>query len=520
MKSRSVALRSARGLRPSRVAGVRRQAGSHFGTLANWLPFQSSTQDIPRERRLIALRAEDLLENDPHAVSLVGGMSTNVVGAGVKVQSRLDAEALGISPEEARQVQAQAERAWGIWCKEADAGGRMHFDELQYLTMHTALGLGEAVHLCRMLKPKDHPERSFQFALRPVSPHRLSTPSDLLHDPTISDGVQLGPDGQALGCWLQEPDPFTGRLADSAAASQYVYNPVRAAHRPVVLHVFPTTKPEQVRGASILAPAMKMFRDLNDCLDYNLVGQIITAAFPVAVYTENPQAHLGPAALHSAEDKRYYSEVVPGKFFYLNTNERIQSLANANPPATFAPFIERILRAVGSAAGMPYEVVAKDFSKTNYSSARAALLEAWRVFTRYQQWLVRAFCQVCYEAVFEEAWLLDKIRLPKGAPFFYDARHDWTRSRWIPPRRGHVDPLKEMAANIEGLKAGVLTFADVIEADGGDWEEAFVQQGLERKIRVAQGLPTLEGQPAGAALVPDEPETPEEEKKQEEEAAA
>jgi hypothetical protein len=45
---------------------------------------------------------------------------------------------------------------------------------------------------------------------------------------------------------------------------------------------------DQVRGVSILAPAMKFFRDLNDYLDYELVGAIVAASFPVFIETVDP----------------------------------------------------------------------------------------------------------------------------------------------------------------------------------------------------------------------------------------
>ncbi len=36
---------------------------------------------------------------------------------------------------------------------------------------------------------------------------------------------------------------------------------------------------------------------------------------------------------------------------------------------------------------LPYELFAKDFSRVNYSSARAALLEAWRYLHGRRRWL-------------------------------------------------------------------------------------------------------------------------------------
>jgi len=516
MSARLAARRAAasRGIGPGSVPGIARLGGRFRGTLSNWNPLQSTRQELPRERSLIARRAEDLAANDPHAASLVGSMAVNIVGTGIKPQSQIDHEALGISEEEAQQVQSQAERAFSIWSSEADAGGRMSFDDIQYLSIWSALALGEYLHLCRML---EKPGRTFKFALRCLSPHRLSTPSDKSMDPALSEGVQLGDEGEPLGYWIQKPDPFTGRLLTGAASGSFVYNQAWMGHRPVVLHGFPVASPESVRGVSVLAPAMKFFRDLSDCLDYNLVAQIITAAFPVAVSRQNG-GYQAPGNPNVQPEQHRYQEVSPGSFIYLNDGESIQNLTNANPPNTFAAFVERILRAVGAAAGMPYELVARDFSKTNYSSARAALLEAWRVLNRYTVWLSRVLCQRCWNAVFEEAWLMGMVKLPAGAPDFYEGFHAWTRSMWIPPKRGHVDPLKEMSANIEGLKHGLLTYAEIIESNGGDWETSFSQQGRERGRRSSLGLPMPESNQS-AASAPDDPEEKPEESRQEDKAA-
>jgi len=524
--ARLAAGRSASGVSGMPIAPISRTAGRFRGSMSNWNPLQSLRQQIPHERRLIAFRADDLAHNDAHASSLVGSLALNVVGAGFAVQSQIDFKALGITKEEATLVQAQAERAFAIWSKEADAGGRMTFEDMSYQAFWCAVTLGEYLNLCRMFSDAEmaQRDRTFSFALRAISPHRLSTPAEYLVDPTVAEGVQLGEDGEPLGYWIENPEPFTGKLLQSASQLWYTYNPARQAHRPVVLHGFPVCGPEMVRGESVLAPAMKFFRDLNDCLDYNLIGQIVTAAFPMVVYTDDPTWAAQNPHHHAQGMERarsHLSEVPPGSVVYLENGERMQAITNNNPPNTFDAFVERILRAAGAAAGMPYEIISKDFSKTNYSSARAALLEAYRAFSRYQHWFKRKFLQPCWDAVFEEAWLRGMIVLPKGAPDFYEAKHDWINCRWIPPKRGYVDPLKEMAANIEGLEAGLLTYSEIIESNEGDWERSFEQQDRERQRRKELGLPLPSGNPTPPATTPTtlEKQLGEESEPQEEKAA-
>jgi capsid protein len=152
--------------------------------------------------------------------------------------------------------------------------------------------------------------------------------------------------------------------------------------------------------------------------------------------------------------------------------------------------------------------VAKDFSKTNYSSARAAMLEAWRLIQLYQVWLVNHFNQPVWEMVFEEAWLKGYIKLPSGAPDFYMARELWTNTTWTPPKRGHIDPVKEVASGKEAIISNMRTLADWYAEQGKDWQEELRQIGSERKLMKDLGL-TMSDLPgfdlAAIASQPDQP---------------
>lgn len=264
-----------------------------------------------------------------------------------------------------------------------------------------------------------------------------------------------------------------------------------------MLHGLIIKDDDQYRGVSVLAPAMKFFRDLSDYLDFELVGAIVAASFPVFIETSNPDfatSGFSPPGTSTA-NKPKIQEVAAGNIFYGNAGEKPHVLSSNRPGDSFAPFVERLLRAVGASVGLPYEVIAKDFSKTNYSSARAALLEAWRVYSFYQKWLVFSFCQPLWEMVIEEAWLRGMIEIPKGSPDFYQARHLYTGAMWIPPRKGHVDPVKEMNANILGLENNILTLAQIIAEQGGDWETTLEQRARETRVQ-ERLLPTPEPDPA------------------------
>ena len=114
---------------------------------------------------------------------------------------------------------------------------------------------------------------------------------------------------------------------------------------------------------------------------------------------------------------------------YLTEGQSIEAFNPNRPGGTFEPFVNRILRALATGLNLPYEIVAKDFSQTNYSSARAALLQAYRYFRCRQQFLSTYLCQPVYEMVMEEAYLRGDVEVEN----YYEQRFAYNRARWIAP---------------------------------------------------------------------------------------
>ena len=467
-------------------AMISRTGGTHSGALANWTPMRVSWREEGRQREAIADRANDLVANDAHACSLIEAISINAVGPGLWPQSKPNWKRLGITEEQAAEIAEQAEWEFDLWNREADARGISDFFGIQFQNLWSMLVNGEFLNLPLMLPD---PSRRYRLALQALDPTRMRTPADLLGKPDIRDGVRLGALGEPTGYFIANPvDPWMMAglyFYTSLPSASYQELPPRRGHRPVVLHRFHQKIPEQVRGISILAPAMSYFRNLGDYLDYELLGAIIASSFPVFIEKSSPfdaanlQGVRQPTT--GAVDQTTYQEVPPGQILYGNAGEKPHILKSDRPGNSFQTFVETVLRAVGAATGMPYEIIAKDFSKTNYSSARAALQEAWRVFELYQDWLINHFCRVVWEMFFEEAVLRNRIRLPAGAPDFYDFRAEYCAASWVGPERTNVDPVKEMVADLLGLKAGVTTLADIAAKKNKDWEAQAKQRSRERK---------------------------------------
>jgi len=461
---------------------VRSRGGQKKGTLFNWVVNKLNRWNEAQEREIVSDRAEDLTANNPHATSTIESLATNIIGTGLNPQSKPRWKQLGVSESRAAIFAEAAEWIWTSWCPHADIGNRLCFQDIQYQSAYTFLMSGEYVILPVLRQGEPRPGDSpVRLALQPISPARMATPYEYMSKPAIRDGVALGRHGEPIGYYIATPR--SGKMEIYLSAADFTWYPAWIGHRPGVLHSFHAAakSPDRVRGVSVLAPAMKFFRDLSDYLDFELVGAIVASSFPIFIETANPYETLNgfPQEHPGTDDDTRYQEVEPGQVMYGSPNQKPHVLKNERPGNTFQGFVETVLRAVGASVGMPYEVVAKDFSKTNYSSARAALLEAWRVYQLYRTWMERHLCQPVWKLVMEEAWLRGELVLPQGGPDFYQAMNEYAHATWIGPARGHVDPVKEASANKLLLEEGVLTLSDWSAEFGKDWETQLEQRGRE-----------------------------------------
>lgn len=273
-------------------------------------------------------------------------------------------------------------------------------------------------------------------------------------------------------------------------AAEWVRVPARMPWgRRRVLHIHDKERTGQTRGKPLLSAVMAPFRMHDHYQRSELKAAVVNAM--VAAFIETP---LGEDAMAEmiGEDRDGYLDrrdefqvrLEGGSIIPLFPGDKLSTFAPARPNSAFGPFVENILRHIAAGMNMPYELLVKDFSKTNYSSARAALLEAWRYFIGRRVWLSKYWAQPVYELWLEEA--VNTGRIP--APGFYQNLHAYTRTRWIGPGRGWVDPVKEAQAAKLRMEAGLSTLEDEAAEQGKDWRDVIEQRASELAAMDRLGL--------------------------------
>ena len=473
------------------VPTASRDAGARRGSLLGWTgPQTVNPAQAARERQLAQRRAADLAANDWAATSALSAITMNAVGSGLGPQSAIPPELLGITVEEASRVGNELEWAFSNWSAHADAQGLLDFADLQLLGLRTMLSQGEMLHLAVRLPDSERLALGspFSLAIQALRPQRLQTPADLAYDPHIRDGIRFTPSGRPISYFIANPAPG---MQDSFSSSEALTSadfseiPAASAGRKNVFHLFRHEEEEQTRGFSIFAPGIILFHNLSETLNNELLSQAIAASFSIFIATED--SSIAPAVgpqreISDGEIVEKFERIDASRVYYGDRNQKPEILESKRPSANFASFVEIILRAMAASQGIPYETLARDYSKTNYSSMRAALNEAWKVYGFYRSWFGRKYCQPIWEMVCEEAILRGMVRLPPNAPSFQEARHLWCNADWRGPARGFVDPVKEIQAIILALENNLMTYGEAWAQQGGDFGEAVETMKAEKTI--------------------------------------
>lgn len=465
-------------LQAKKIPGTSYEAGSNRGSIEGYFPSRTfSKEHEENERQLSSIRANDLVANDWAAKSATNAIVTNSVGTGLSPQSSIAYQELDITAEEASKLQNKMEWLWYEWSNECHYRNILSFDFLQALTVRSLVRNGEFLHLPVM---ELRPGNKFALKIQDIKPHRLCTPSDKKSDPLIHDGVEITATGVPTHYWIYSPRPSNIILLDkNYSSADFRRISAMNGHRKGIFHIFNLDEEEQNRGISALSAGVKFFKHFNDSIDYELVAQIIAASFPVFISQESKEVlPYNVQKDEKSKEPRYYQEVNAGSVMYGNEGEKPEILESKRPSQNFLAFCELVLRAASASLGLPYEEVSKDFSKTTYSSARAAMIEAWKMYLVYRKFFEKHYCQPLWNMVMEEAYLRKYLEIPKHINF-YKAMPLLCNCRWIGPFRGYIDPLKEIQANIEAINAGLMTRAEAIAERGNDFDETVNQLNYE-----------------------------------------
>lgn len=499
--------------------------------MAAWRPgLWSPDIELNMYRDRIVSRVRDLVRNDGWASGGITRILDNVIGANFRPIAKPDYRAIAawtgndaFDSTWADEWGRAAEAAWRTWANDpgrwCDAQRAMSVSQMLRLAFRHKLVDGDALAILYWKTDRRQPGKGrYATTIQIVDPDRLSNPQQVFDMPKTRGGVEIDEDGAAVAYHIRKAHQGDWWSADKTVTWEKIARETSWG-RPIVVHDFDHDRAAQHRGgAGVLTPVLQRLKMLVKYDSTELDAAIINAIF--GAYIESPYdpqtvtEALGDAEGLSAyqdERKAFHDErrisIGQARMPILFPGEKISTVARASPNSNFREFENAALRNIAAGMGMSSQQLSQDWSDVNYSSARAALLEAWKTLQRRRSDFAIGFATQIYAAFIEESLDVDEYPWPAGVePLdFIENRAALSRCNWMGPGRGWVDPVAEKQGAVLGMQAGLSTLEiEAAEGSGEDWEEILDQREREVKAFQERGLevPTwanMQVAPKGAA---------------------
>lgn len=464
--------------------------------MATWSPMRLSPDSAMRdELDTMVARSDDLARNNGIAAGAERTLVDNVIGPRLMCKPTPDRIALNKPVGWSDDWSLEVESLWSSFADTTwfDAADRLSFHGATRLAYRTIASAGEVLALPLWLTKNGS---RWNTCLQLVDPARLSNPNGRSDTQTLRNGVEIDTYGAPVAYNIRKTHPgdLTSFGLSSFGAGEWerieAYLPFG---RKRVIHLFDAERIGQNRGKPIVAAVTRMFNSFDKLMLEKLRVAVLDAMIFAAIETPLDQEAMAEMvggdkrADFETTLKEWRIQMRGGAMIPLPPGTKMNAFAPTRGTSELESFATLMLRHIAAGMNMPYELVFKDFSKTNYSSARAALLEGWRYFNGCRQFMIEGWATPVYELWFEEAVNAGRIRdcAPRD---FYGNRVAWTKAKWIGAGRGWIDPVKEATAAQLRMQMGISTLEDECAEQGRDWRQTVEQIAREQAYLREHGV--------------------------------
>ena len=437
---------------------------------ADWAPVDGSGEALKSPNRELArAKARHLERNSEVISSVLNAFDRNVVGKGFNLQVRTDNQDWNNILEDTWQEFSRPGNC--------DVTGRFSLKDILKMIVRRKNVDGAVI----ALKTYDD-SRPIPFQLQMLEVDELEGPVSLKSQQgnPIVGGVEINAVGKPVAYWLKQID----------FASLLPTTPKRfTADR--VFFLMDPDRFSDVREISHFVKALGEIRDLDDFFDATGFKQKINAA--MAVFITQTNAANGPVVGNSRipvpgvggdkESRKGGKRIDAGSITYLRPGEDVKTLVPSGQSSELNDFNLAVTCRISSGHGLSYEMVSRDVSQVNYSSARQNLLEDQKVFEGEQQFLIEHFLDFVFEEVIVSAILSGKIPQSIVPKDFWTKKSHYLKHEFMGQGMPWIDPYKEAMANKLLLETGQITLKELYARRGMDFDSEFKQLTKEAEMK-------------------------------------
>ena len=431
-----------------------------------------------------ALRAHarDLVRNNAYASGVVETIVSSVVGTGIKTMSCLETQ----DGEDVEVFNEIRDDVWSRWCDVAELTGQYNWEEVQAIAQREIVEAGEVlIHMVAVPLNFRGIKRPVPFAVELIEADRLAVDRDTFiysrsDGRRIVRGVELDEIGKPVAYWIypNHPQDFYSIRRE----------PVRI-EADNILHLFRRQRVGQNRGVTWFAPVVNWLRDMGIYVDNEMQAGAVSSCLTAFIKSDTPIQGLQPPGSLPQSDNagNQFDYLEPGAIFRLNGGEDVAMVNPLRPNNNAGPWLQLMQRGIAVGTGLSYEVVARDYSQTNYSSSRTSQLEDRRRFRMWQRYLINHLCQPVWKRFCESASMSGLVAFPSMEQLQANFER-YAPAEHMPQSWEWVDPQNEQKASTDSINNFQASYSEELGALGKNWRHVFYQRAKEENLLKKLGL--------------------------------
>lgn len=496
--------------------------------LTTWSPpLQSADKDLIPEKSILDARSRDIARNDAYVAG--GGTlhKDSIVGHMYVLNAKPRTEILGWTEDRAEAFQEEVEAKFQVWAesphKWVDASRQNDLTALVRLAVGVYTFGGEVLATAEWMSQN---RREYRTAIQMVDTDRLQTPWQHANNPRVRGGIHHDAYGAPISAYIRTQHPADYGMQSSLPNEFKTVGFWKPWGRRQVIHLREQQRVDQTRAVADIVAGLREIAITRKFRDVTLQNAVVNATYAASIESELPSEvvyqQIGGGNVSDAV-QQYASAYLSAVNEYVGSskNMRIDGVKvphlfpgtklNLHPAGTPGgvgqDFEQSLLRYIAASLNVSYEELSRDYTRTTYSSARAAMLQTWRSMQSRKKIVADELANAVYRLWLEEAINNDRIETFRASEsgILYSNGHQnlmfdaLSRADWIGASRGQIDELKETQAAVLRIKYGLSTHEDELAKLGKDWRKVFVQKEREQKEMEARGIILLEDNSVNAA---------------------
>lgn len=468
--------------------GTRMYAAARASRMTGGWQTSNSSSDFELSSSLTRLRSRSraLIRDAAYAKRARTIVVNNVIGSGIGMQGQVMTSRTQLYDK----VNDAIEREFEKWSRKdsCHTGGTLHMADLERMAVGQVFDAGEVVIRKHY---RAFGDSTVPFALELIEAERLADEMSSPTGPTspapgnrLRMGIEVDQFYRPVAYWVHSRHPGEMYVGENETTRSDTIERVPANQ---IIHLRVVDRWPQSRGEPWLHTAVAKLNHMDVYSEAEIEAARGAACYWGGIETAEG-INSGPGD-QTDEDGTESVEVSPGMMVKLAPGEKMNFFTPSRPNTALDPFMRYMLREVAAGVGVSYESLSKDYSQSNYSSSRLALLDDRDLWRTLQLWFIRNVRDEIHREWLQQAVYARAIPEISVAEYLAN-RSKFEAVRWKPRGWSWIDPEKEVAARKDAVRSGMDTLTNVIAETGSgrDFEDIINERERELQMAKAKGL--------------------------------